>query len=63
MAKGFHNCNPGVKRDPKFRGGRFRAYLEAVEQLSRLAGDRYSKSVLALAPDFMALRSQRRPAS
>ncbi len=37
------------KVDPKFRNARFRQYLAAVEALKRLAQDRFSKSVLALA--------------
>jgi aryl-alcohol dehydrogenase-like predicted oxidoreductase len=35
--------------DPKFQGERFRQYLAAVDELSRLARERFGKSVLALA--------------
>ena len=35
--------------DPKFRGARLPQYLTAVDELRRLAGERYGKSVLALA--------------
>ena len=37
------------KEDPKFQGERFRQYLAAVEELQRLARERFGKSVLALA--------------
>jgi aryl-alcohol dehydrogenase-like predicted oxidoreductase len=37
------------KVDPKFQGKRFPQYLAAVEELKRLARERYGKSVLALA--------------
>ena len=37
------------KVDPKFRGQRFRQYLAAVDQLQKLAQERFGKSVLALA--------------
>jgi aryl-alcohol dehydrogenase-like predicted oxidoreductase len=37
------------KIDPKFQGKRFRQYLAAVGELKKLAGDRFGKSVLALA--------------
>jgi aryl-alcohol dehydrogenase-like predicted oxidoreductase len=37
------------KVDPKFQGDRFRQYLAAVDELKTLAGDRFGKSVLALA--------------
>jgi len=37
------------KVDPKFRGQRFRQYLAAVDQLKKLAQERFGKSVLALA--------------
>jgi aryl-alcohol dehydrogenase-like predicted oxidoreductase len=37
------------KLDPKFRGQRFRQYLRAVDELEKLAWDRFGKSVLALA--------------
>ncbi|HVZ44870.1 MAG TPA: aldo/keto reductase [Ramlibacter sp.] len=37
------------KIDPKFNGARFRHYLAAVDELSRLARERFDKSVLALA--------------
>jgi aryl-alcohol dehydrogenase-like predicted oxidoreductase len=37
------------KVDPKFQGQRFRQYLAAVDQLKRLAQQRFGKSVLALA--------------
>ena len=37
------------KADPKFQGERFRQYLAAVDELKKLARERYGKSVLALA--------------
>jgi aryl-alcohol dehydrogenase-like predicted oxidoreductase len=37
------------KVDPKFRGKRFVEYLVAVDELKKLARDRFGKSVLALA--------------
>jgi aryl-alcohol dehydrogenase-like predicted oxidoreductase len=37
------------KVDPKFQGQRFRQYLAAIDQLKRLAQERFAKSVLALA--------------
>jgi aryl-alcohol dehydrogenase-like predicted oxidoreductase len=37
------------KVDPKFQGERFRQYLAAVDELKKLARDRFGKSVLALA--------------
>lgn len=37
------------RTDPKFQGERFRQYLAAVDELKKLARDRYGKSVLALA--------------
>ena len=37
------------KVDPKFQGERFHQYLAAVEELKRLARERFGKSVLALA--------------
>jgi aryl-alcohol dehydrogenase-like predicted oxidoreductase len=37
------------KVDPKFQGQRFRQYLDAVDQLRKLAPERFGKSVLALA--------------
>ena len=37
------------KVDPKFQGARFHQYLAAVEELKRLAQERFGKSVLALA--------------
>jgi aryl-alcohol dehydrogenase-like predicted oxidoreductase len=37
------------KVDPKFQGVRFRQYLAAVDELGRLARERFGKSVLALA--------------
>lgn len=37
------------KVDPKFQGARFQQYLAAVEELKRLAQERFGKSVLALA--------------
>jgi aryl-alcohol dehydrogenase-like predicted oxidoreductase len=37
------------KVDPKFQGMRFRQYLAAVDELSKLARERFGKSVLALA--------------
>jgi aryl-alcohol dehydrogenase-like predicted oxidoreductase len=37
------------KVDPKFQGERFRQYLAAVDELSKLARERFGKSVLALA--------------
>ena len=37
------------KVDPKFQGERFRQYLAAVDELGKLARERFSKSVLALA--------------
>jgi aryl-alcohol dehydrogenase-like predicted oxidoreductase len=37
------------KVDPKFQGERFRRYLAAVDELKRLARERFGKSVLALA--------------
>ena len=37
------------KADPKFQGERFRQYLAAVDELKKLAQERYGKSVLALA--------------
>jgi len=37
------------KVDPKFQGDRFRQYLAAVDELQRLARERFGKSVLALA--------------
>src|ERR1700756_1156646 len=37
------------KIDPKFKGDRFRQYLAAVDQLKKLAQERFGKSVLALA--------------
>jgi aryl-alcohol dehydrogenase-like predicted oxidoreductase len=35
--------------DPKFQGERFRQYLTAVDELKKLARERFGKSVLALA--------------
>lgn len=37
------------KVDPKFRAPRFRQYLAAVDELGKLARERFGKSVLALA--------------
>ena len=37
------------KVDPKFQGMRFRQYLAAVDELNKLARERFDKSVLALA--------------
>jgi aryl-alcohol dehydrogenase-like predicted oxidoreductase len=37
------------KVDPKFHGKRFRRYLAAVDELKKLAHERFGKSVLALA--------------
>jgi aryl-alcohol dehydrogenase-like predicted oxidoreductase len=37
------------KVDPKFQGARFGQYLSAVEELKKLAAERFGKSVLALA--------------
>jgi len=37
------------KVDPKFQGKHFRQYLAAVDELNRLARQRFNKSVLALA--------------
>jgi aryl-alcohol dehydrogenase-like predicted oxidoreductase len=37
------------RRDPKFQGARFRQYLAALDELKRLARERYGRSVLALA--------------
>jgi aryl-alcohol dehydrogenase-like predicted oxidoreductase len=37
------------KVDPKFQGARFRQYLAAVDELTKLARERFDKSVLALA--------------
>ena len=37
------------KVDPKFQGKHFRQYLAAVDELSRLARERFNRSVLALA--------------
>jgi transposase len=37
------------KIDPKFQGKRFRQYLTAVDELKRIAHERFGKSVLALA--------------
>jgi aryl-alcohol dehydrogenase-like predicted oxidoreductase len=37
------------KVDPKFQGDRFRQYLSAVDELRKLAHERFGKSVLALA--------------
>jgi aryl-alcohol dehydrogenase-like predicted oxidoreductase len=37
------------KIDPKFQGDRFRQYLSAVDELRKLAHERFGKSVLALA--------------
>jgi aryl-alcohol dehydrogenase-like predicted oxidoreductase len=37
------------KVDPKFQGARFRQYLAAVDELKKLARERFDKSVLALA--------------
>jgi aryl-alcohol dehydrogenase-like predicted oxidoreductase len=37
------------KVDPKFQGARFRQYLAAVDALSKLARERFDRSVLALA--------------
>jgi aryl-alcohol dehydrogenase-like predicted oxidoreductase len=37
------------KVDPKFQGARFRQYLAAVDELNKLARERFGKSVLALA--------------
>jgi aryl-alcohol dehydrogenase-like predicted oxidoreductase len=37
------------KVDPKFQGERFRQYLTAVDELNKLARERFGKSVLALA--------------
>jgi aryl-alcohol dehydrogenase-like predicted oxidoreductase len=37
------------KVDPKFQGERFRQYLAAVDELKKLARERFGKSVLALA--------------
>jgi aryl-alcohol dehydrogenase-like predicted oxidoreductase len=55
--------------DPKFRGDRFRQYLAAVDELQRLARERFGKSVLALAVRWIldqgptiALWGARRPA-
>ena len=57
------------KVDPKFQGERFQQYLAAVEELKRLAEDRFGKSVLALALRWVldqgptiALWGARRPA-
>lgn len=55
--------------DPKFRAPRFGQYLAAVDALQRLAGERFGKSVLALAvrwvldqgPTTLALWGARRP--
>jgi aryl-alcohol dehydrogenase-like predicted oxidoreductase len=44
------------KADPKFQGKRFRQYLTAVDELKRIAHERFGKSVLAL-----AVRCQRSP--
>ena len=38
------------KVDPKFQGPRFQQYLAAVEELKRLAQERFGKSVLAPRP-------------
>jgi len=55
--------------DPKFRGERFRRYLDAVDALRTLARERFGKSVLALAVRWVldqgptvALWGARRPA-
>jgi len=37
------------KVDPKFQGERFRQYLAAIDELKKLARERFGKSVLALA--------------
>jgi aryl-alcohol dehydrogenase-like predicted oxidoreductase len=37
------------KVDPKFQAARFRQYLAAVDELRKLARERFGKSVLALA--------------
>jgi aryl-alcohol dehydrogenase-like predicted oxidoreductase len=37
------------RTDPKFQGERFRQYLAAVDELKKLARERYGRSVLALA--------------
>jgi aryl-alcohol dehydrogenase-like predicted oxidoreductase len=37
------------KVDPKFQGARFRQYLAAIDELRKLARERFGKSVLALA--------------
>jgi aryl-alcohol dehydrogenase-like predicted oxidoreductase len=37
------------KVDPKFKGERFRQYLAAVDELKKLARERFGKSILALA--------------
>jgi aryl-alcohol dehydrogenase-like predicted oxidoreductase len=37
------------KTDPKFQGARFREYLAAVDDLEKLARERFGRSVLALA--------------
>ena len=37
------------KADPKFQGARFSQYLAAVDELAKLARERFGKSVLALA--------------
>jgi len=37
------------KVDPKFQGARFRQYLAAVDELRKVARERFGKSVLALA--------------
>jgi aryl-alcohol dehydrogenase-like predicted oxidoreductase len=57
------------KADPKFQGDRFRQYLAAVDELKKLAQERFGKSVLALAVrwvldqgSMIALWGARRPA-
>jgi aryl-alcohol dehydrogenase-like predicted oxidoreductase len=57
------------KVDPKFQKDRFRQYLAAVEELKKLARERFGKSVLALAVRWVldqgptiALWGARRPA-
>jgi aryl-alcohol dehydrogenase-like predicted oxidoreductase len=42
------------KVDPKFQGQRFREYLAAVDQLKKLAQERFGKTVLALAVRWVA---------
>jgi aryl-alcohol dehydrogenase-like predicted oxidoreductase len=49
------------KIDPKFQGQRYAEYLAAVDELKKLARDRFGKSVLALAVRWVLDRGDGRP--